>query len=582
MRNFLALRDFFYRYKGMYAVGVLWLVVVDFLQIIYPRLLGETADAINRGTFNRDFAVRYVSALILIAFAIALLRYLWRMYLLGSSRKIEYELRNKLYAHLQTLSLTYFQHHKTGDIMAHATNDIQAVRQALGMGIVLAVDAAFMTLAAIFMMGKTISWELTLFALLPLPFLVFTVTRFGAMIHNRFKAVQEAFSKLTECTQENFAGIRVIKSFVQEEKEMEKFSRICRYNMETNMQLVKIWGMFFPLIELISGLSLLIVIWYGGKLTMYGRISVGDFVAFISYLGLLTWPTIAIGWLINLIQRGAASMERINAILQEKPEVLDGPDTLPVDDLRGEIEIKNLTFTYPGAQKPSVSDISLRVPAGGSLAIVGAVGSGKSTIASLLLRLYPVPPDTVYIDGIDINRIPLKTLREKVGYVPQDTFLFATSVRENIAFSGEYSDEEIVDAAKMAGIHEDILALPEQYETLLGERGVNLSGGQKQRISIARALIKNPRIIILDDCLSAVDAATEEKILVNLKRFCRGRTSILISHRISTVMHADEIIVLDGGKIVERGTHEELLEIKGIYYNLYQKQLLEKSLEEMN
>ncbi|MCG0276426.1 MAG: ABC transporter ATP-binding protein/permease [Thermosediminibacteraceae bacterium] len=582
MRNFLALRDFFYRYKGMYALGVLWLVVVDFLQIIYPKLLGNTADAINRGTFNKEFATKYVSALIFIALAIAILRYLWRMYLLGSSRLIEYELRNRLYAHLQTLSLTYFQHHKTGDIMAHATNDIQAVRQALGMGIVMAVDAAFMTLATIFMMAKTISWELTLFALLPLPILAFIVTRFGAMIHNRFKAVQEAFSKLTECAQENFAGIRVIKSFVQEEKEMEKFSQICRYNMEMNMHLVKIWGMFFPLIELISGLCLLIVIWYGGKLTIYGHISVGDFVAFISYLGLLTWPTIAMGWVINLMQRGAASMERINAILQEKPEIFDGPDTLPVDDLRGEIEIKNLTFTYPGAQKPSISNISLRVPAGGSLAIVGAVGSGKSTIASLLLRLYPVPSDTIYIDGIDINRIPIKTLREKVGYVPQDTFLFATSVRENIAFSGEYSEEEIIEAARMAGIHEDILAFPEQYETLLGERGVNLSGGQKQRISIARALIKNPKIIILDDCLSAVDAATEEKILDNLKRFCRGRTSILISHRISTVMHADEIIVLDGGRIVERGTHEDLLEQKGIYYNLYQKQLLEKSLEEMN
>lgn len=581
MRQFLTLKDFFWRHKWRYLLGILWLVLVDLLQLVFPRIFGRMTDTINQGLTTLPQLIRYVGWIVVIAFSVAGLRYLWRMYIFGTSRLLEYDLRNRFFRHLETLSLNYFHHHKTGDLMAHATNDIGAVRQAMGHGVVMLIDGIVMTAATIVMMISTANLKLTLMALAPLPFLVLVVTRFGSTIHRRFKIVQEAFSDLTDRVQESFAGIRVVKSFVQEAKELEKFTAKNQHNVAMNMYLVRIWGMFFPLVEMISALSFLIVLWYGGMLVMYNDISLGDFVAFNSYLMMLTWPMMAIGWVINMMQRGAASMERLNAIFRVQPEIYDQEDVLPVPALSGKIEFHNLTFAYPGSDRPVLKNINLTIEEGKTVAIVGRTGSGKSTLVNLLLRLYQSEPGSILIDGHDINRLPLQTLRESIGYVPQDNFLFSTTIAENIRFGRDDAAPEAVEkAAKMAEVYDDIMGFPEKFATVLGERGVTLSGGQKQRVSIARALLKNPKILILDDSLSAVDTRTEEEILRNLKGFMAGRTSIIIAHRISTIKDADEIIVLEDGEITERGTHDQLLANGGLYYSLYQKQLLEQAIEQ--
>ena len=465
--------------------------------------------------------------------------------------------------------------------MAHATNDISAVRMALGPGVVMITDAVFITIAAFFMMIKTANVKLTILALLPLPFLAIMVGKFGKLIHSRFKDVQDSFSNLTDKVQENFAGIRVVKSFVQEEKEIEKFTESNTHNFKMNIRLVKAWGMFFPLIQFISSLSFLVVIWYGGTLVISGSISLGDFIAFNSYLSLMVWPMIAIGQVINVLQRGTASMERLNEIFNEKPEIYDSKDTVNLSHIKGKVEFKDLSFKYPGTENYAIQNINVNIGQGRTLAIIGRTGSGKTTLVNLLLRLFNTLEGKILVDGIDINKIPLKTLRENIGYVSQDSFLFSNTVKENIAFAfeGTIPDEEIYNAAKAAELYNNIMEFPDRFDTMLGERGVTLSGGQKQRTAIARAIIKNPSILILDDSLSAVDTQTEEKILNNLKDIMKNCTTILIAHRISTIKNADEIIVLDGGNIVERGTHEELLEIKGMYNDIYEKQLLEEKLK---
>lgn len=576
MKHFKRLKDFLIKNKWSYILGVFWLLIVDVLQLLVPEVIRRFTDDVVASQLTRESLLRYGVYIIVIGIGIAFFRFLWRMYIIGVSRKLEYELRNKLFTHLQTLSTNYYNTHKTGDLMALATNDINAIRMALGPGVVMMTDAIFMTGIAITMMSTTTDIRLTFFALIPLPFLAYSIFKFGKTINMRFKSVQEAFASLTDTVQENFAGIRVVKSFVQEEAEVKKFNDKNMGLFNKNMTLVKLFGMFHPFIQLMASFSFLIAIFYGSTLAIYGDISLGDFVAFNIYLSLLVWPMMAIGWVINMLQRGAASMERINTILDEEPEIIDAPDAIDIANFTGDILFDNVTFKYPNSDYNALEDFSVHIPSGSSLGIIGKTGSGKTTIINLLLRLYDIEEGRISLDNHNLDKIKLKFLRDNIGYVDQDSFLFSTTIAENIAFGVDtFSMEEVEKVAKIAQVHENIIDFPNGYETFVGERGVTLSGGQKQRTSIARALIKKPQILIFDDSLSAVDTDTEEKILQGLKSEMENKTTILIAHRISTIKDCDEIIVLDEGRIIEKGNHQELLENKGLYYEFYQKQLLE-------
>lgn len=580
MKTFKALRDFFKANAWRYALGIFWLIVVNFFNLQIPRLLGKTTDLIQTRQIDSAGLMRYAVYILGIAAIMALGRYFWRIYIMGSARRLEYYLRNKLFAHLETLSVNFFNNHKTGDLMAHATNDINAIRMAMGPGVLMLTDSLFITTITVYTMAATIDWKLTLLALFPLPFLATLASVFGRHIHVRFRAVQQAFSSLTDRVQETLSGIRVVKSFVQEEAELERFDAAARDYAVKNLRMVKIWGLMGPMIQLISGISYMIVLGYGGIQVINARITLGEFVAFNSYLGMLIWPMMAVGRVINVLQRGSASMERLNVLFNEKPEIYDDPATVkPVESLRGEIEFRNLNFSYPDGTQ-ALKNINIKLEEGKTLAIIGRTGSGKTTLVNLLLRLYNSPPGQLLIDGIDINEIPLALLRESIGYVPQDNFLFSDTIANNIGFAGSFSQSEIEESARQAQVYDNIIEFPYKFETMSGERGVTLSGGQKQRVAIARALIKDPKILILDDSLSAVDTQTEEKILQGLRHIMKGRTSIIISHRISTVEDADEIIVLEDGAIAERGTHEHLVRHGGLYQHLYFKQQLEKKVSE--
>ncbi|MCF8009404.1 MAG: ABC transporter ATP-binding protein/permease [Halanaerobiales bacterium] len=578
-----SIKNFFNKYKTRYIFGIIWLIFVDMLQLIIPWLLGDFTDRLKLKTIDIKGIIIYALIIVGLAIFIAFFRYLWRLYIVGTSRLLEKQIREDFYSHLLKLSTNYFNDQKTGDLMAHATNDIKAVRQAMGPGVAMFFDSAFLVIATILILIFQIDIRLTMIALIPLPFLALLSTYFSKAIHEKFTAVQEAFSNLTDKVQENFSGIRVIKAFTQEDMEIEKFATANKLNYEKNIDLVKTWGLFHPMVQFITSLSFLIVIWYGGKLVIDGIISLGDFVAFNSYLGLLTWPMMAVGFVINLLQRGTASLKRLNKIFNEKEEVHD-QDIIPLDDLKGNIEFNNLSFRYNEDDQYVLDEISLKIKAGQTVAFLGRTGSGKTTIINLLLRLFNVDKNQILIDGYDINKIPIKLLRKKIGIVPQDNFLFSSSIANNIAFfdPNETNKEQIINAAKITKVYNDIAEFPEKFDTILGERGVTLSGGQKQRISMARAIIKNPKILILDDSFSAVDTHTEEKILNNLKPIMEDKTVILISHRISTIKNADMIYVLDQGKIIERGTHNKLIKNDKLYNDIYQKQQLEEKIANIN
>ncbi|MTK10783.1 MAG: ABC transporter ATP-binding protein [Clostridiaceae bacterium] len=560
------------------------LLLINILQVSIPRITGEIIDGIQIGRINANNVGMYSSIIVIIAISIFVLNYLSRLQITGASILFQYETTNAIFKHLEKLSMSFFNKNSVGELMALSVNDVNAVRLALGRGVNLIIDTFFLMLLSIIAMGKTINMKLTIMAFLPIPILIVIVAKFGGLINKKFKKVQESFASLTEKVQENISGIRVIKTFVQEKEEIENFKIINEKNYETNIQLVKVWGIFYPLIEFLSSVSYLITLVYGSSLVLKKQITIGDFIAVNSYIGVLIRPIRFIGSIVNIIQKGKASKDRIEKLFNEKPEVHDKADFKSKFDnpkLSGKVVFKNLTFSYSKESKPVLKNIDLTLEPGKTVAIVGKVGSGKSTLANLILRLYnPQEKGQLTIDNMNITEIPVKVLRDNIGYVPQDNFLFSESIKYNMAFSQRnYSMEQIEDAAKTSQVYDNIVDFPDKFDTMLGERGVNISGGQKQRISIARALIKKPSILVLDDCLSAVDTETEKNILDGLKYIIKDCSCLIISHRVSSIKHADEIIVLDKGSIVERGAHADLMKIGGLYYRMYEKQIIQEKTE---
>ncbi len=585
------------RHWWQYLLGILALYVVDQVNVYVPEFTGNIIDGLTgalagTATFTLDDAMRYVWLILGMGAVIALGRFLWRFFIFGAARSIEKEMRQDMYGHLSTLSMRYYNQHKTGDLMAHFTNDLMAVRQLLGMTVVTAFDATVMMILVLWQMVTSIDPRLTAVAIIPLLVICVGDFFYGRVMHRRFRARQAAFSDLSDQVQESISGIRVIKAFVQERRELAAFARSAEAAKEKNLSVVRLHALVMPLMDLIIGLSTLITLIYGGWLTIQGDITVGQFVAFNSYVGMLVWPMMAVGECITSISQGTASLGRIQEIFIQKPDITDDARTdHSITALSGEIRLNGLTFAYPGHENlPVLRDISVTVKPGETLAIIGRTGTGKTTIPSLLTRLYDVEDGMITIGGRNLSEIPLSVLREGIACVPQDNFLFSDTLQNNIAFgSADRTLESVIHAAQLACIHDNIAAFPEQYQTIVGERGVTLSGGQKQRSSIARALMKDAPILILDDALSAVDTDTERSILENL-RTVRGneRITILIAHRISTIQDADHILVLDDGNdpaqpgsiMAEYGTHEELMALGGVYRSIFDKQQLEKQLRE--
>jgi len=585
LKNLRPLFPYLKRYRVTLIWGALTVFFNNGLWVLFPQVVRRAIDDLNRGATRHKFMV-YALLLLALAATKGIFQFLTRWLMIGVSREIEFDLRNDLFARLETLAYSYYQKTRTGDIMARATNDLNAVRMLLGPAIMYTANTLVFTAFALIFMMK-ISPRLTLYAFAPLPLASITIQYFGKRIHERFEKIQAQFSDISARAQENFSGARLIRAYAQEQAEIALFEKSNLEYVSRSLPLARLMGMLWPALEMMLGFAMVIVLWLGGRETLLHRISPGDFVAFMMYLMMLTWPIIALGWVINIFQRGTASMGRIEQVLEARPEITDdavADDLGNLTFIKGDLEFRNLNFSYNGV--PVLKDINLKIPAGTSLAIVGPTGSGKTTLISLIPRIFDVSHesnrDALLLDGRPLREYPLATLRRNIGLVPQETFLFSTTVEENIAFGVEGASEQRVrSAAEAASIAADIESFPDRYETLVGERGITLSGGQKQRTAIARAIMRDPRILILDDALASVDTYTEEKILNHLREVMEGRTTIFISHRVSTVRNADRIAVLHAGRIVEMGTHDELIARDGYYTDLYNKQLLEEELEQV-
>lgn len=564
--------DFLKNHKVSYIVGIGFMFLTAYIQSLFPTVLGDTIDVLEVSGFNfRDVKLN-IMYMLLIAIGAFITTYAWRNFIVANARNLECHLREKLYDHLQRLSPEFYSKRKTGDLIAYAINDISAVRMTFGPATAMTINGVVICGISIYLMCITINWKLTLITLLPIPFIVIFMMKIGTLVQKRFKIVQENFAAISDRVQENINGIRVIKAYVQEEEESKNFEKLNEEMMDSNLKMVKVSAVLSPFIEIAFSISFAMNLIIGGNMVLSGGISLGDFIAFNGYLTMIMKPINSIGRVITIFQRGVASLKRLNEVFDVDPEIKDGIKAIE-DSPKGNIEFKELTFSYPDSQEKAIEEISLKIPKGSTVGILGKTGSGKTTLVSLLLKLYNVEDGKIFFDGIDINDYSLKALREAIGYVPQDNFLFSASIKENIKFFKDiYKDSEVEEAAKISSIYESIMNFPKGFDTILGERGVNLSGGQKQRISIARAIIKKPSILIFDDSLSAVDTVTESRILKNLKKFRKNKTTLIIAHRVSAIKDADFIVVLKDGKIYEQGNHNELIKMGGIYYETYMEQ----------
>jgi ATP-binding cassette subfamily B protein len=568
---------YFRNYKLQLTLGILCILASVAAGLFIPFIVGKAVDA-NWTEVNWTKLTIAAGKVVGASLISGLFLYLQRRILIGISRHIEYDMRKEFYLHLVDQPLSFFHEHRTGDLMARATNDLAAVRMIAGPMIMYALQTVFVVILVLPLM-LVLNWWLTLLLFVTMPLVSLTVKFFGQQVHTRFEKIQDFFAQITARAQENFSGVRVVRAYAQEEAEMAAFNHLNWQYAERNLGLVKVEALMRPLMTFLIGFGYVLIIWAGVPLAVRGEITVGEFTMFNLYLARLIWPLIALGYVVNLYQRGTASLKRMNAILRVRPSIADAPHVVQQPPIKGKIEFRDLTFRYHPTGEPILKDLTLTIPEGHTVAFVGRTGSGKSTVANLIPRLVETPRSTLFIDGVDIRDYPLQQLRSSIGYVPQETFLFSDSVKGNIAFGIEKAEMADVEwAAEIAGLSEDISGFPDRFETLVGERGITLSGGQKQRTAIARAVLREPKILILDDALSSVDTYTEEKILGQLRGVMRDRTSVIISHRISTVREADMICVLDDGRIVEQGTHDELLALGGEYADLYERQLLEEEL----
>lgn len=606
MKSIKFVSNYIYRHRFRYIAGIITLFIVDFANLFIPKLTGSITDGLTARILDWDGVVKLLIGILALGLTLAIGRFLWRYFLFGCARMIEMEIRNDMFAHLEEMSVEYYNEHKTGDLMTRFTSDLNAVRMAIGPAVIAMFDAVVMTVMVIAQMMTYVNVKLTLLTLIPMLIICLGEIYYGKIMHPKYLTRQEAVSDLTDYVQESFSGVRVIKAFVRERAQLKEFAKVNANTRDKTLNVVKLQSIIIPLLDVVIGLSSLITLIYGGYLALVGDITLGRFVAFNQYIGMLVWPMLACGDAINMFSQGFASADRIKQVFDEKPEITDAlvmgnaasstantpagnasglslnsdSQSTPFQ-IRGEITFSHLTFLHKGHTEPTIKDLNLKVPVGTTLAIIGRTGNGKSTLVNLLLRLYNTKPGMILIDGRDINTIPLKELRENIAYVPQDNFLFSDTLKSNIAFGAEDEDmDRIVRATRDACIHDSIAAFPDGYETIVGERGVTLSGGQKQRSSIARALMKNAPILILDDALSAVDTDTEEHILHNLKKNRQGMTTILIAHRISTIQNADMILVLEDGEAKEVGNHAQLMEKHGIYRDMFEKQQLEAAIGE--
>lgn len=558
--------------KISYIVGIFFMLLTAYIQTLFPKVLGDTIDILKIENFSFQIIKIKIVYILFIAVAAFLTTYGWRNLIIVNSRNLECHLRELLYDHFQKLSPEFYNRRKTGDLIAYAINDISAVRMTFGPATAMTINGIVISGISIYLMCGTVNWKLTLLTLMPIPLIIFFMIKIGKLVQIKFRRVQENFAAISDRVQENINGIRVIKAYVQEDWENESFEKLNMQMMNSNLELIRVSALLSPLIEIAFSISFMINLIVGGKMVQNGTISLGNFVTFNGYLLMIMKPINSIGRIITIFQRGVASLKRLNEIFDVKPEIKDGSRKI-TKSFKGEIEFKDLNFSYPNTEGYALENITLKVSKGITVGILGKTGSGKTTLANLLLKLYNVPANKILIDGIDLNDFSLETLREGIGYVPQDNFLFSATIRENISFFKDiYKEDDVEEAARISSIHDSIMNFPDGFETTLGERGVNLSGGQKQRISIARAIIKKPTILILDDALSAVDTVTEAEILSNLRRERKKKTTLIIAHRVSALKDADLIIVLNKGRIIEKGTHKELLKRGGLYYETYLQQ----------